>query len=102
MSGTLQTFAGIIGPLRLVAHELGYAVAVHGSLKRDIDLVAIPWTRNAVDRDELVKAICERLGAFRAADGWRERPHGRWVQIIRIPDQNPYTYLDLSIMELRP
>lgn len=102
MTGTLQTFAGIIGPIRLVAHELGYAVAVHGSLVRDIDLVAIPWTKDAANRDDLVKAICERLGGLRASDGWRSRPHGRWVQIIRIPNLNPDTYLDLSIMELRP
>jgi hypothetical protein len=34
----------LIGPLREVARNNGYALAVHGSIARDIDLVAVPWT----------------------------------------------------------
>ena len=99
---TIQAFASIIGPIKLVAHDLGYAVAVHGSLKRDIDLVAIPWTRAAVGRDDLLQAICDRIHGVPSEDGWRPRAHGRWVHIVRIPRHDPDTYLDLSIMEIRP
>ena len=35
--------AALIEPLRAVAREHGYALTEHGSMQRDIDLVAIPW-----------------------------------------------------------
>jgi hypothetical protein len=37
----------LIGPLREVARSKGYVLAVHGTLIRDIDLVACPWIENA-------------------------------------------------------
>ena len=50
-------FNRLIEPLRETAHKLGYALAVHGSLVRDIDLIACPWTRDAVPANELAEAI---------------------------------------------
>lgn len=47
----------LIGPLRGRARELGYALAVHGSLKRDIDLIACPWSPEAVDARTLAEAL---------------------------------------------
>lgn len=71
----------IIGPVREVSRNLGYAVAVHGSLARDIDLVAVPWTDQRVPPDKLAEAIC---GAVAGVLGWcrtdgqvGEKPHGR-------------------------
>lgn len=37
----------------------GYALAVHGSLARDFDLVAIPWTNEAAAPETVVKEITE-------------------------------------------
>jgi hypothetical protein len=59
----------------------GYAIAVHGSLKRDIDLVAIAWTEQAVDADELVRVVQGAIGGvlgncLRMKD-WTQKPHGR-------------------------
>lgn len=39
----LWELAGIVA----VARELGYALAVHGSLARDLDIIACPWTETA-------------------------------------------------------
>lgn len=98
---SLEKFASIIGPVRLVAHELGFAVAVHGSLKRDIDLVAIPWTVEAVEPDRLVMAICDRIGCVVAPRCPRRRPHGRIAYILIFPDScEGGTYIDLSVMQL--
>jgi hypothetical protein len=36
-----------IDRIRELAKEVGYAVAVHGTQQRDLDLVAIPWTEEA-------------------------------------------------------
>lgn len=57
-----EKYEKLIGPLREVARSLGYALAVHGSLVRDIDLIAVPWTREAVAAHELAEAIGARVG----------------------------------------
>lgn len=50
-------FARIIEPIREAAKALGYAVAVHGSLIRDIDLVAIPWVEPCADPCAVANAV---------------------------------------------
>lgn len=71
----------ILPPIREVAHNHGYAVAVHGSLSRDIDLVAIPWTEVADTPDVLVQAIAGALsgilGRCHRMQGETAKPHGR-------------------------
>jgi hypothetical protein len=66
---------------REVARFNGYAVAVHGSLKRDIDLIAVAWTDQAVSPDELVAAlrgaIAGCLGNCIVLGDAAEKPHGR-------------------------
>jgi len=53
----------LIGPLREKAKELGYALGAHGSLVRDIDLIACPWTSQAVDAVTLAKALMKVAAA---------------------------------------
>ena len=70
-----------IEPVREVARFNGYAVAVHGSLKRDIDLIAVAWTDQAIPADDLARAVrcaiaailgnCIMLGEI------KPKPHGR-------------------------
>lgn len=67
--------------IREAARFQGYAVAVHGSLKRDIDLIAVAWTDQAKPADDLVKAVCGAVGGvlgncFRLTE-LSEKPHGR-------------------------
>lgn len=47
----------LIGPLRATARSLGYALTVHGTLKRDIDLVACPWSDEAAEARVLAEAL---------------------------------------------
>src|SRR5262249_28678854 len=53
----LGQYAKLIEPLRARAGELGYALAVHGSLARDIDLIAMPLTSRAVPAPELAEQL---------------------------------------------
>ncbi len=96
-----KAYAKTILPLRDVARCLGYALAVHGSLKRDIDLVAIPWTDGAADAEALADALLaetERIIGFAVYgnDGPfpRPKPHGRRCWTIHFNG----TYIDLSVM----
>lgn len=43
--------------IREAARKVGYAIGVHGSLARDFDLIAVPWTHTPVDHEELVRVI---------------------------------------------
>lgn len=93
-------YEALIGPIRERARELGYAIGVHGSLTRDIDLIACPWTVDAVDAKVLAEAAQETIAkhnngiaflnpreAVEGEDGdWfrngcqpHGKPHGRYV-----------------------
>jgi hypothetical protein len=54
-----ERWASGLARIRDVAHECGYAVAVHGSTTRDLDLIAAPWTPEATSADQLVTKLCE-------------------------------------------
>lgn len=101
----LRVFHKIIEPLREVAEQKGYAIAVHGSLARDIDLVGIPWTTEAVSAEEFAEAIRakaeEILGACFPDDRYPQpqiKPHMRLAWSLQVGG----TYIDLSVMPRRP
>ncbi|MDE2097182.1 MAG: hypothetical protein KGL39_08040 [Patescibacteria group bacterium] len=100
----------LIDPLREKARELGYSLAVHGTLKRDIDLIACPWADKAVDARTLAEALLKTAAnhnggtAFlnpRQDNGyfWAGQPgyksHGRLCWSIYLGGP---TYIDLSVM----
>lgn len=92
----------LIVPLREVARRHGYALAVHGSLSYDIDLIACPWTSACTSAETVAAAIQE---AVRAIAGCAEV-----IEADRLPEQKPHgrlawsfhmgggPYVDLSIM----
>lgn len=43
--------------LAKIFQKHGYALAVHGSLARDFDLIAVPWGEKVSSPDEVLKAI---------------------------------------------
>jgi hypothetical protein len=45
------------------ARANGYALSIHGSVTSDLDLVAIPWTEEAVEAEVLMKALMDHIGA---------------------------------------
>jgi hypothetical protein len=87
--------------IREAARALGYAVAVHGSLARDLDLIAIPWTDEAADADTVVIAIaaavkqCTGWGMLDKRERWSAKPHGRVATTIIATAE---VHIDLSIM----
>jgi hypothetical protein len=96
--------AEVLPGLQLAARGCGYALTVHGSLARDIDLVAIPWTENADTAPLLVQRLCGALSASTGRalqmreDDWTEKPHGRRAVTIILPGMCPE--IDLSVMPI--
>jgi hypothetical protein len=54
----------------------GYALAIHGSLARDFDLVAIPWDENTVTPQVVIERITEAF-AVREIGEPEIKAHGR-------------------------
>lgn len=81
------------------AQEHGYAVAIHGSLQRDLDLVAIPWTEKAADTDTVLQAILKAVDGFlvKVPDHPEPtfKPHGRLTWSVHLDGG---VFIDLSIM----
>lgn len=50
-------YAFMYTKLREVALECGYALAVHGTLASDLDLVAVAWKDDCVSERQLVRAL---------------------------------------------
>lgn len=89
-------FTMIYAHLSGIAREAGYALALHGTMMRDLDLIAVPWTSTAVCAEELVARF------MAASSSWRrpnlkpvEKPHGRRCWSMHLGGG---PYIDLSIM----
>lgn len=94
----------ILEPMRRAAKDAGYAITVHGSLNRDIDLVAIPWREHGTwSADALIQSL---VGALRGVVGrahchnkdWTEKPHGRRAKTLLVWVGENSANLDLSVM----
>ena len=48
-------------PLKEIALKYGYNLVLHGSLNRDMDLIAIPWGDTIGDKKEMIKEFCTYL-----------------------------------------
>jgi hypothetical protein len=102
---TFARYLAVIDRLRASARGVGYALTVHGSLSRDIDLVAVAWVQWAVPAEVLADVIIGKLHLIDTVfhviepdrDGPRAKPHGRLAwSILLEPYHGPY--IDLSVI----
>lgn len=56
-------YAAIYHGLAEIARAHGYALAIHGSLQTDLDLIAVPWVKAASPAEELIAALYDHCGA---------------------------------------
>lgn len=64
-------FACLYPGLCDVARKYGYALAIHGTLVNDLDLVAIPWTEDAIGGDQLKDYLMDHVYACDYSDSLR-------------------------------
>jgi hypothetical protein len=94
--------------LKELALKYGYNLVLHGSLNRDLDLIAIPWQEVVGEVDEMIKEMTEILGGEILDMGTRTTHHGRKWYTININrnrsykegviGEDPQYYLDISVM----
>lgn len=96
--------------LLLTAVDHGYNLLIHGSMNRDMDLVAVAWVDDPKSHTELLDAFCETLGIRKQRDHKNEPdycfsilPGGRSSYIINMNRGGKFNgyideqfYLDIS------
>lgn len=102
----------ILDKIRAKARTHGYAIGLHGTAERDLDLIAVPWTHKACLPWALAKVIMDDVGGHLEGMGDDEKmddylrggcpglkPHGRLTWAIQLGGG---AYIDLSVMPLHP
>lgn len=69
--------AAMYPDLSKIAQQHGYALAVHGSLARDFDLIAVPWAESVSGEMELIQAFSAEFSIHVSPDSPASRNHGR-------------------------
>jgi hypothetical protein len=99
----LDCYTAILPTLRDVARAHGYALGLHGSTERDLDLIAVPWVEDAADEATFIEALRSAVnGTIFSRTYPYAKPHGRraWVIYIEGPpiSTGGAPYIDLSVM----
>lgn len=81
--------AGLYPQLAEIFREHGYALAVHGSVGTDFDLIAVPWREeNVAEPDTVIEVLFDRYD-FKRANPERvpqpeAKPHGRVAYCLHL------------------
>ena len=78
-----------------IFHRHGYALAVHGSLARDFDLIAVPLAEFVSPPDVVLAGVTSEF-AVRLIGELEDKPHGRKCQTVSIG--HGHCSIDLSFM----
>lgn len=102
-------YAVFFEKLKPVAKEYGYNLCVHGSMNRDMDLIAFPWGGEAKPHLQMVEEFKNLLGGQfnqvnNEGDIGELRPNGSWKYIINIWRNKPFSaqtdkqyYVDVNV-----
>ena len=76
-------YAAMYPKLAKVFQKHGYALAVHGSLAKDFDLIAIPWVEEPTDSEKVIEDITKQF-AIRQIGKPFGKPFGRLAYSLSI------------------
>lgn len=97
-------YAQMLPKIKAAAKSLGYALAIHGTMTRDLDILAVPWIEEAKSPKELVDAIQQAVGGYvigdladrgKISEEPTKQPHGRLSWNICWGGK---PFIDLSVM----
>lgn len=98
-------YARVFTIARCIAWSEGYALAMHGSFTRDLDLLAVPWTDRATEAEHLVRRIAGNLDELdllvkdpKAKSQATQRPHGRQSWTLTFKAFGDPRFVDISVM----
>ena len=87
--------ASLYPELARIFHRHGYALAVHGSVARDFDLIAIPWAEMVSGVNEVLTEVTSTF-AIRICGDRTVKNHGRFAYTLAFCGE---CAVDLSFFE---
>lgn len=92
-----RTYKAMLPGLQKAARECGYALAVHGSMSRDLDLIAVPWVEDAKPAAELAFQLAVSCNGLIVGNDFEE-PYRRLFH-INMPWRGTENrnYIELSV-----
>lgn len=113
-------YAYYFEPIKEIGLKYGYNIVLHGSMNRDLDLIAIPWQEHIGDKQLMLQDICDCIGGHLLIEDkenfekFRVKHHGRVAYVINInrsikckfngmvtqfeEHEDPQMYIDISIL----
>ncbi len=80
--------------IKAIGKKYGYNIVLHGSMNRDLDLIAIPWEEIIGDKESMLTEIAECIGGYVMGEkggvtkehfeAFKARFHGRETWVINI------------------
>ena len=114
-----QLYAYYFLQLKEIAKEFGYNLVVHGSMNRDLDLVAIPWINEPKPEIEMIEALTNWVGGELDKSLIGTLPGGRTAYVINLNRggykknaegliidpiefvEDPQYYIDISVTPIK-
>lgn len=95
-NGRAVFYAAIWNDLRQAAFNKGWALALHGSLANDMDIMAMPWTEKASTDSEMIEELKKCFTDCNLIDiTISEKPNNRKVFTLSIWAD---FYLDINVI----
>ncbi len=91
-------YCAIYPQLAEIARKHGYALAIHGSLARDMDLICIPWIPEPGTHRDVVDEICKKFAIKEVGGDPTLKEHGRIAYTLSIAFGE--CAIDLSFMPI--
>lgn len=89
-------YCALYPDLAKICRSHGYALAIHGSLARDMDLICVPWIEQPSDPMTVIKEITTRFAIKLIKEEVSMHLHGRQVWTLAIAFGE--CFIDLSFM----
>ncbi len=98
--------------LKVIAKEYGYNLVLHGSMNRDLDLIAIPWVDDPKPEFEMIKHFEKELTGMYSDDKahylFNVLPGNRHAYVINLNRGGAWNYykdeqyyIDVSVTQLK-
>lgn len=91
-------YARLFTIIRVVAWQHGYAIGLHGSFTRDLDLIAVPWAEKCCTAELLVERIAWNTDLQKQDDSPTTKPHGRLAWSLLFKEEKDPRWIDISVM----
>lgn len=88
-------YCGLYPELAEITRKHGYALAIHGSLGRDFDLICVPWTQEVSSPEKVIEDIISKF-ALKCDMNFDNKYHGRKAYTINVSFGE--CFIDLSFL----